>query len=1060
MNSSRPLLFLLASAIAIGLALVVVLSPDEQPAPLRDLDSEPNGTTQASEAELESSAPNFAASNTAEQEGSTREAAPTEQHTAPELLSDFAHVKLRVLDQDGSPIEGASLRGASFERTSEMEMLGFLDWDAPQTSTLQVFGDVVSAEDGTIQFKVPAESHLLLELAADGFATCMRPCEPLTVDQELALGDVRLQEGAELRVEVQDTLGNPIEGVSVVAWSGDELPLMQSGEFPVREMMRCRTDQDGLAHFQGLPKIPAASYEIWGEQLQSPSSIEMMGPAGDEARHRRYVLPPANRVHGRIVNEQGEAIEGVKVLVLDPANSMAQMFQGEEPDIEDLLEQRPGIADQIGFGLLEIFETQITDAQGRFSQEYYLDEEKAAGIEPLFAVVAVVDETLAVESTWHRAVDELILTVPSTRLATGRILDADQVALAGCELHFRRRHDLMTEEEGKESQAGIAQLEGTAIETDSAGKFSARLPADRYWIEAVYPGGRTIFEGPYDLRNGDLELGDLVVAAGRTVELVAVPDDGSTAMEGLRGMRESPDDDDDLGFLVPPPAVHDSEDAASEWERTKDRIRKSSQRAEVDGLIAHWHNESEGEWEYALTAPGWVPAFVTLELTADSPATHQEVPMTRAGKVIVHVLTADGKAPDGLILELAPARGTQEHPLYERRKAGAEDDGWYNHDREPVDAESTCRFDQVLPGQYEVFAMSEADSNNFFGPDEENRPAIVSVEVLAGSTVEVDASIANLAELTVLVTRRGVPVEGAQVFNQVLPEQFGLMGIRMFGNRFGRQDPSGTTDAQGQLVLSSLSPGSQYQIGARHTQLGPNNWQESDAWTTTYATLQSGPQSITIELGAGSVRLQVQAAPNIEVEVKLARMQELEPPPADASEQENHMHESIAEHFANQTQEDLFDSSTVATRVTSGGATVEFLGLEPGLYQVMLESDAGDARGFSAKFEVNDRIIDLGAVGMMQLGRVEIQLLGTEQLNEENRFSLDLECIPSGGDHAVESTGWLRDTGKQNWNLPAGSYFLQLKQHNKVIGTSPPFSVSSGSTTPFSWQIPAIQTGG
>jgi protocatechuate 3,4-dioxygenase beta subunit len=1060
MNVSRPLLLLIAGVLAIGLALFVVLSPDVQSPSSSEFGTDSPSSSESSKASAATHEPDFAPGFPARAQESQREAAPELKEVSAIDAGARARVSLRVLNQDGKPIEGASMRGASLGQSSDFEMLGFLDWDAPDSLSLAVFGDSVSTEDGHLQLSVPTETRFLLELGADGFATAMRDCQPMAVDQELKLGDIRLQEGGELRIEVQDSQGRPLPGLSVLAWSGDEDPRPRAGEFPVRDMLRCATDENGLAHFRGLPKLPAADFEIWGEKLQSPSSIEMLGPQGDEARHQRYILPPANRVRGRVVDPNGDPIEKAKVLVLDPSQSFNWVDLDGDDELEEVLKQRPGLGSELAFGLLDLFDLQETDADGRFEQEYFFDPEKAHGQTLLFAAVAIIEDSLVVESTFHRAEDELTLVIPRTRRAFGRVLDPNQLPIVGVQLHFRVRIDLAPDETEAKDDSGVGLMDRSAIECDSEGKFSAQLPEERYWIEAVYPGGRFVFEGPYPLRESDLDLGDLEIPTGRSVELIALPKDGSEAIQGLRGMRELPEDEqDDLDmFMAPPPAIED-DSAELAWKNAKAGVFQQSQPAEVRELTARWHNEMEGTWEYALTAPGWVPAFVTLELEAETPPTRLEVPMTRAGEVIVHVLTANGEAPKDLILELVPARDSATHPLYERRASGNADENWFDHDRLPVDAASQAHFKQVLPGQYEVFAMSNADADNWFSPDSENRVAIANLEVLAGATVEVDASIANLAELTVLVLRNGAPVEGAQVFAENTPEQFGIAS-QMFGFNFGGNEPQGITNAQGQIVLSSLTPGGRYQVGARLTALDEDDWQESDAWTHVFATLTSGPQSITVELGAGGVRLQVNGDPGTEIEVRLAHLPAVPTLAEDASEEEKHFLEVFSEHRASQTQEGLFDMFTVATRVTQGGTTVEFRGLQAGPYQVMLETEAGNARGFSTKFEVADRVIDLGAVGMLQLGRVEIQLLGTEQLNEENRWTLDLACIPSGSEHAVESSGWLSGNGKLSWHLPAGSYFLQLSQHNKVLGSSPAFSVSSGSTTPFVWQIPTIQTGG
>lgn len=73
------------------------------------------------------------------------------------------------------------------------------------------------------------------------------------------------------------------------------------------------------------------------------------------------------------------------------------------------------------------------------------------------------------------------------------------------------------------------------------------------------------------------------------------------------------------------------------------------------------------------------------------------------------------------------------------------------------------------------------------------------------------------------------------------------------------------------------------------------------------------------------------------------------------------------------------------------------------------------------------------------------------------RWTFDLECIDRESQRIAESSGWIHASGKQSWHLPTGSYFLRLLQDGTKLGDSPSCTVSSGATTPFIWQLPALK---
>lgn len=1059
MTGSRSLLFALLATLAIGLALFVVFSPADDEPPTT------GGSVRAALAGEGADQPavptksGLAGKEFATNAERDRESANAEPSGATTEIEQLASVSLRVLDELDAPIEGARLRGATFDDEIDYQMLALVNWDAPESGQLDVIGEAQSAADGSLQLAVPANRRLVLELSAPGFATAMREAKPILPQQELELGNVLLLNGAELRVEVQDTHGQPIPELGVVAWYGESIPLAQNNAFPMREMTHQLTDENGFAHFRGLPNVPARDIEIWGEKLQSPQRIERLGPPGDEARHLRYILPPANQVAGRVVDASGAGIADAAVIVFDPAFAMRWMNASSEAELEEFLTQRPGFAAEVGDGVLDIFSKLTTDDEGCFEQSYFLDASESEGKPLVFAAIAIVEESIVIESTWHRASDELTLIAPRSQRIHGRVLDSQRVPIQGARIRFEARADAVASQDNEEFPEGVALLDSSPTELLENGEFSLLMPAGNYWAQVDFPGGSHLLEGPYELRNQGIDLGEIIIPLGPSVTLIAQPDEGAEQIAGLRGIRQVLEDEDkddpfDLGL---PELEGTNQDQA--WGAQKHFALHDEQDAAIEGLSAHWHNQLEGAWEYVLVAPGWAPAFIEVELSATSTGAERLVPMTRVGELKVQVLTATGEAPENLMLELRPAAELPAHPLYERRNFGRDDDAWYEHDRRTVDRESKAHFEHVLPGSYVLHAMSAAEAENWFGSSNDSQEPIAHVEILAGEITEIDASVAGLAELTVLVMRQGSPVAGAQVYADKLPEGIPQAFHQLSGFSFGGQEPVGVTNAQGRLTVPSLTPNAHYRVGARVPAADSERWVDEDAWTEITALLQPGAQELTIELATGAVRLQVIAATNETVQVQLARTPETAAIDPEASMEEQQLVGMINDHRAQQSQEDLFASSSVAQRAASVGNSIEFLGLPPGEYQVLVKTDSGNARGWSARFQVKDSLVDIGSVQLEQLGLVTIQLLGIDQVNRENRWRFELECMHGESGKRVESTGWLDPSGKQEWYLPTGTYFIQLRSDDEVLGSSPTFRVNSGSTTPFSWQLPELPTG-
>lgn len=195
-----------------------------------------------------------------------------------------ARVEGRIVDETGSPVAAADVAlrredAAVHERSPEA---------LPKT---------VSGDDGRFGLSALPYGWLELHASANGIAAHPRRFE-VAASTTIDLGDVVLDRGEPLEVQVTDPAGEPLEGAE--AWARTADPLFR--ETPRRIGV---TGPNGrLTIFGGSPEI-----EICRDGFMS-EKIPDLEPGEPSSKPLEVVLETAVRISGRIVDPEGLPVAG------------------------------------------------------------------------------------------------------------------------------------------------------------------------------------------------------------------------------------------------------------------------------------------------------------------------------------------------------------------------------------------------------------------------------------------------------------------------------------------------------------------------------------------------------------------------------------------------------------------------------------------------------------------------------------------------------------------------------------------------------------------------------
>ncbi len=236
----------------------------------------------------------------------------------------------RVTDMDGVPIPKARVRVLHLVETLRIEREGLTGADG----AYRVEGLVPPPKAAGVYLV----TQLLVEVAADGYA-------PLLIERGIqgkqepggtATLDAILNRGSSLAGKVLDgESGEPVAGARVVLWSVEGMMSFGraggtsvSSPWGPRPLQEGTSGPDGSFRFDGVPALgphATASHNMGQDGKQTLGhvgawkegycgmSLEVPLVAEGKVTERELRLPPAAAVHGRVVDEAGKPLAGLRV---------------------------------------------------------------------------------------------------------------------------------------------------------------------------------------------------------------------------------------------------------------------------------------------------------------------------------------------------------------------------------------------------------------------------------------------------------------------------------------------------------------------------------------------------------------------------------------------------------------------------------------------------------------------------------------------------------------------------------------------------------------------------
>jgi protocatechuate 3,4-dioxygenase beta subunit len=241
----------------------------------------------------------------------------------PASLRDF-HV--HVFDEaDGRPIANATVLLSAHDAAALAHTM--TDWgpvpalrthDGSEPVTERARGSTRTGADGRAVLPVPADGSAVVDVLA-------KECVPAYVDVRGERGtaarplEIGLSRTASLRGTVVDPLRKPIAGVAIAVRfdrAGLQRPRPAFGSMFDAGVGVCEvtTDSNGAFEFRGLPPdVELDFHTTTNERYWLGRSWLWLDPG--EERSVEWTLSVGTRIHGRVVGEDGSAVERAAVLV-------------------------------------------------------------------------------------------------------------------------------------------------------------------------------------------------------------------------------------------------------------------------------------------------------------------------------------------------------------------------------------------------------------------------------------------------------------------------------------------------------------------------------------------------------------------------------------------------------------------------------------------------------------------------------------------------------------------------------------------------------------------------
>jgi hypothetical protein len=961
-----------------------------------------------------------------------------------------AGVTLRVVDSEGNAIPNAEWIALDGQDPRAYRRY----WNAADLLHFQpeaVIASSLTDQNGLAQLQgIPYFVEIQSLIRVEGYAAVEVKFEADDGPDILDLGTIPLGPGAIVEVEVVDDQGAPVVGESLSLSLWEELE-GYSDEYPPIEEFTDKTDASGLVRFPYLARAEGLRYGFSGSAMRGGPEIEVVGEVAPEGGRFRITIPASSWVEGTVIDTDGNPVAGAEINL----NRPGQWDTEENATPEDLLQQSSGSMLWGSHTSIENFHsTYQSDADGKFRSP--LDppnrfENIPEQFHDLVGVTALIHGDHVVAGNWMRRTNPIVLTVPARYPVSGAVFNSAGEAIPDSAVVFHLRPADGEEPPSREDFDYSQRYEPSPANCDDTGKFVKLLTQGNYWAEVTFPGGRSLFAGPYAVAQAT-ELGTLGIENGCTVELVVTAADPSRKFTELEGSREpqpkqkseSDDESGDLfgGGAKPKPNTP--------WgDRDYDWARSSSQ-GSVEGTSVVWRNEPSGDWRYLIQSPGFVPAVADLALVDQSENQRVEISLESCGQLRMRVLQRTGEPASGLTLQLYPADKETMHPMHQILDDSR---GVYHRiGRAKVpDQDGVVVFSDLFAGEYVITSEEGEDDDGYVWRLDETKPVLARVTIEAGKTTEFEATLASMAELRVTVTADGQLFAGAEVL--AVPWRDSRPRL---SRGFGSDQPSGVTGTDGSVLVQSLNPGQRYLVGAR-VQDESGHYGIETAWTTADLTLETGIQELAIALSTGAVRVQANGN-HVEgsVAFTLVSLPEKTEIPADVDPEQRARSERYEWFNARSPVSSRIYINQIASLRGNIGTSVLLENIPPGKYQVVAlhRDDKFEARAVSEIFEVSSGVHDAGELLLVQLGVAAVSYEFPASFDEARIDNLSLHCVPLGSDQDAENTNWFGSDNSETWKLPPGDYQLILFEKQRELLRSTEFKVHSGAETEFNWIIP------
>lgn len=742
MSASRTLWIVLVLLLAAG---AWFLFSDPQPA------SAPGAGETAGAAAVEAAAAGAAAADVAAAEdaevrraASAPGAGESDAERAARAARGEAVLRLRATAPGGAAVR------AAWATTEEN---AFADFDGGMALFRGLAGEEPERHPGdgrgVVEAAVPAGVALSVEVGGDGRQSRRLRLDPIARGAVLDLGEIALQPGGEIAGTVLDPAGAPVPGATVSLFDD-----AGGGGFAVFGMRRAVTEADGAFRFTGLA---TGRYRLGAEArgFAPAEPLRAAADAGGEAVEATLRLGEGRVVRGQVVDRDRGAVAGAEIFVRSAVRGGGMMIEmgggaGREPDA-------------------------VSGPDGRFTLRG-LDEDGDVSL-------TARAQGFASGRAQAKPQDaEVLFTLTPALTLAGRLVDAAGAPVPGVEVSVERADD----------------------EFDFRGFWAERSatsgPDGAFRISGLDEGVWRVLA-----QTATHSVGDLRVDLTRDVEdLVARMEPAavfSVLVKQAAGGAPIP------GAVVRVEPRQESSGFGIQGVRHEVRVRAGgggpgavsfggeSRETTGDDGVAAFRELAEGAYRMTITADGF--ARQQIDFVRGRGPQQQEASLQPGANLRVSVLDGAGRPLPGVRVAARPSaegESAAKAPPLTRTS----------------DSSGRAVFSGMQPGQWTVdYAAAEAEGPFRIiglggGEESPKDPSRTGVEALlvAGADAEVVLRATDLAIPTVVVTRRGKPLAGAQV--RLEPASTGDDPFASMRFGMGSGTPTG---ADGSARLQPVAPG-------------------------------------------------------------------------------------------------------------------------------------------------------------------------------------------------------------------------------------------------------------